>query len=46
MNREFLAGPWLGLPSFPVKGAGSIPGLTVIGTVERNQRTRPVGVDR
>lgn len=46
MNREFLAGPWLRLPSFPVKGAVSVPGLRVIGTAERNQRTHPVGVDR
>ena len=45
MKREFLAGLWLGLPSFTVKGAGSIPGVRVFRTLERNQGTRPVGVD-
>lgn len=46
MNREFLAGPWLGLPSFTVKDEDSIPGLRVSGTLEKNRRTCPVGVDR
>lgn len=46
MNREFLAGPWLGLPSFTIKDADSIPGLRVSGTLQKNKRTCPVGVDR